>query len=148
MTPCCAARGRIWHLNNSTQRPNWRSLVNAELVFLVGAAAVIWLRLVRPEILGQEKLMDLGIFSSLLRAESFPPPDMWLAGETLPYYYWGALIWTVPLVLSKIPLDLAYNLVVAAVGGLTACLLWSLSHRMAGQRDDGVSTPPAPRGST
>jgi YYY domain-containing protein len=110
-------------------RPNWRSLAETEFVFLLGGSAVIWLRLVRPDILGQEKLMDLGIFSTLLRAESFPPPDMWLAGETLPYYYWGALIWTVPLVLSKIPLDLAYNLIVAGVGGLSACLLWSLGRR-------------------
>ena len=111
------------------QRPNWRSLAEVEFVFLMGAVAVMWLRLVRPDILGQEKLMDLGILSSLLRAESFPPPDMWLAGETLPYYYWGALIWTVPLVLGKIPLDLAYNLIVAGVGGLAACLLWSLGRR-------------------
>ncbi len=110
-------------------RPNWRSLAEAEFVFAFGALAVMWLRLVRPDILGQEKLMDLGILSSLLRAESFPPPDMWLAGETLPYYYWGALIWAVPLVLGKIPLDLAYNLIVAGVGGLAACLLWSLGRR-------------------
>jgi len=67
------------------QPPDWRSMAGAELVFLVGAAAALWLRIARPEILGQEKLMDLGIFASLLRAESFPPPDMWLAGETLPY---------------------------------------------------------------
>ena len=112
------------------RRPDWRSMAEAESVFLLGAAAVMWLRFVRPDILGQEKLMDLGIFSSLLRAENFPPPDMWLAGETLPYYYWGALIWTVPLVLGKIPLDLAYNLIVAGVGGLTACLLWSLGRRI------------------
>ena len=111
------------------RRPDWRALAGAELVFVTGSAAVVWLRLARPEILGQEKLMDLGILATLLRAEGFPPPDMWLAGEALPYYYWGAVIWIVPLVLGKIPLDLAYNVIVAAVGGLTACLLWSLGRR-------------------
>lgn len=90
-------------------RPDWRSLAAAETVFVVAAAATMWLRLARPEILNQEKLMDLGILASLLRADGFPPPDMWLAGETLPYYYWGAVIWNAPLLLSKIPLDLAYN---------------------------------------
>ena len=79
------------------RRPDWRSMAHAELVFLVCSGLVIWLRLARPEILGQEKLMDLGILATLLRAESFPPPDMWFAGQTLPYYYWGALIWTVPI---------------------------------------------------
>ena len=72
----CACIGGIdlWRF-----RPNWRSLAEVEFVFLMGAVVVMWLRLVRPDILGQEKLMDLGILSSLLRAESFPPPDMWLA---------------------------------------------------------------------
>jgi len=115
------------------RRPNWRSLAATELVFLAAGGAVMWMRLVKPAILNQEKLMDLGIFASLLRAETFPPPDMWLAGEALPYYYWGAVIWIVPLMLSKIPLDLSYNLVVAGIGGLSACLLWSLGRRA----DDG-----------
>jgi len=111
------------------KRPDWRAMARVETVFLICSAAVIWLRLARPEILNQEKLMDLGILASLMRAEAFPPPDMWFAGETLPYYYWGAVVWIVPLVLSKIPLDLAYNLVVACVGGLSGALLWSLGRR-------------------
>ncbi|HSL18052.1 MAG TPA: DUF2298 domain-containing protein [Methylomirabilota bacterium] len=111
------------------RRPDWRAVARVEAVFLATAAGVVWIRLERPAILHQEKLMDLGIFASLLRAEAFPPPDMWLAGEGLPYYYWGALIWTVPLTLSRVPLDLSYNLVVAAVGGLAACLLWVLGRR-------------------
>ena len=119
-------------------RPDWRALARAELVFVLASAAVIWLRLERPDILGQEKLMDLGIFASLMRAEAFPPPDMWMAGETLPYYYWGALVWTVPLVLSRIPLDLAYNLVVAAIGGLSASLLWTLGRRAHEGRGAGL----------
>ena len=114
------------------RRPDWRGLLRAEIVFLIVVLAVIWLRQPRPEILGQEKLMDLGIFASLLRADGFPPPDMWLAGETLPYYYWGAVIWTVPLSLSRVPLDVSYNLVVAAVAGLSACLLWALGRRAGG----------------
>lgn len=109
----------------------WRQIAAAESVFVLCSAAVLWIRLARPEILNQEKLMDLGILATLLRAESFPPPDMWLAGETLPYYYWGAVLWVVPLVLAKIPLDVSYNFVVAAVGGLTGCLLWVLGRRAA-----------------
>lgn len=124
------AASSVWGLIELRRKPpEWRSMASAEVVFLMCSVAVIWLRLARPEILNQEKLMDLGIFASLMRAEGFPPPDMWLAGETLPYYYWGAVMWIVPLVLSKIPLGLAYNLVVAGVGGLAGCLLWSLGRR-------------------
>jgi YYY domain-containing protein len=131
---CLAVWGAVDLWRN---RPDWRSLATTELVFVICAAAVVWLRLARPEILNQEKLMDLGIFASLMRAEGFPPPDMWLAGETLPYYYWGAVVWTVPLVLSRIPLDLSYNLVVAAVGGLTGVLLWWLGQRSGEGRWSG-----------
>ncbi len=42
---------------------------------------------------------------------------MWLSGEGLPYYYWGALMWTVPISVSGISLDFAYNLVVGLAGG-------------------------------
>ncbi|MCU0302787.1 MAG: DUF2298 domain-containing protein [Thermoanaerobaculales bacterium] len=122
----------VWGLVDwRRRRPEWRAVARAEAVFVVCAVAVIWLRLARPDIVGQEKLMDLGIFATLLRAEAFPPPDMWLAGETLPYYYWGAMIWTIPLTLARVPLDLAYNLVVAAVGGLAGCLLFALGGRAA-----------------
>ncbi len=76
-------------------------LVTAELIFLVAAALVIFIRLDHPNISRQEKPMDLGIFATLLRCEAFPPPDMWLSGETLPYYYWGAAHVDGPAVLQR-----------------------------------------------
>jgi len=97
-------------------RRNWRGLLSAELIFLVATAVVLCIRLDHPNISFQEKPMDMGIFASLLRADGFPPPDMWLAGEALPYYYWGALLWTVPISFSGLALDLAYNLVVGLAG--------------------------------
>jgi YYY domain-containing protein len=39
------------------------------------------------------------------------------------------MLWIVPLLLSKVPLDLSYNLIVAGVGGLTGALLWALGRR-------------------
>jgi YYY domain-containing protein len=114
------------------RRRNWRELVSAEAIFIAGMAAVLLIRLDHPQIAGQEKPMDVGILATLLRATEFPPPDMWLAGEPLPYYYWGALVWTVPMAVSKLPLEFAYNLVVGIVGGLTFATLWVLGRRLAG----------------
>ncbi len=117
---------------------NWRGLVAAEVIFVVATAVVVYIRLDHPNISFQEKPMDLGIFASLLRAEGFPPPDMWLSGETLPYYYWGALMWTVPVSLSGISLDIAYNLVVGLAGGAVAVLLWALGRRIGGNHRSGL----------
>jgi YYY domain-containing protein len=82
--------------------------------------------------------MDMGIFATLLRADGFPPPDMWLAGEALPYYYWGALLWTVPISFSGLALDLAYNLVVGLAGGAVAVLLWAVGRRIGGSHRTGL----------
>jgi YYY domain-containing protein len=114
------------------RRKCWRNILIAEAVFVVAAALVIFIRLDHPQIAFTEKPMDLGILASLLRADAFPPPDMWLAGESLPYYYWGALLWTVPLAISRLPLELAYNVIVALIGGQVAVLLWVLGRRAAG----------------
>ena len=120
------------------RRRRWRSLLLAEAIFVVFAAMVVFIRLDHPQIVLTEKPMDLGILASLLRAEGFPPPDMWLAGETLPYYYWGALLWTVPLWVAGVPLEFGYNLVVGLIGGVVGCLLWMLGRRSGGGHLSGL----------
>jgi YYY domain-containing protein len=120
------------------RRRQWRDLLIAELIFLAVAGCVIFIRLDHPQISFTEKPMDLGIFASLLRAEGFPPPDMWLAGESLPYYYWGALLWTVPLWISSIPLEFGYNLVVGLIGGMVGSLFWVLGRRSGGSHLSGL----------
>jgi YYY domain-containing protein len=120
------------------RRRAWRQVLVAEGIFWVFVAVVLLIRLDHPEIMGTEKPMDLGIFASLLRAEGFPPPDMWLAGETLPYYYWGALLWSVPLSVSSLPLEIGYNLIVGLIGGMVASLLWMLGRRVGGGHGSGA----------
>jgi YYY domain-containing protein len=120
------------------QRRPWRAVVTAELVFTIIALVILVIRLDHPQIVGQEKPMDAGIIATLLRSDGFPPLDMWLAGETLPYYYWGALLWTAPLVIGGLRLEIAYNLIVAIVGGLAGVTLWSLGRRLSGRHWGGL----------
>ena len=122
-----AGVGELWR-----RRAHWRSFVGAEAVVAVAALAILLGRLDHPQIVGQEKPMDMGILATLLRSDGFPPLDMWLAGERLPYYYWGALLWTAPLKLGGLRLEVAYNLIVALVTGLVAASLWALGRRIAG----------------
>ena len=124
--------GVVW------KRRQWKSVLIGEAIFLALAAAVIFIRLDHPQIAYTEKPMDLGILASLLRADGFPPPDMWLAGEVLPYYYWGALLWTIPLWLSNLPLEIGYNLIVGILGGMVGSLLWMLGRRAGGSHFSGL----------
>ncbi len=132
--------GSVWYVAAAVigavalwrHRARWRDIATAEAIITAGLLLVLFIRLDHPQIAGQEKPMDVGIFASLLRAQTFPPPDMWLAGEALPYYYWGALLWTVPISISPLPLEFAYNLVVGVIGGLAFAMLWVLGRRLAG----------------
>jgi YYY domain-containing protein len=124
--------GVVW------RRGQWKSLLIGEAIFLALAATIIFVRLDHPQIVYTEKPMDLGILASLLRADGFPPPDMWLAGEVLPYYYWGALLWTIPLWVSNVPLEFAYNLIVGILGGMVGSLLWMLGRRAGGNHFSGL----------
>ncbi len=125
---------RIWR-----ERKRWRELVPGEIAFWAGTLLVLWMRLPRPAIVDTEKLMDLGILSTLLRARGFPPPDMWLAGHALPYYYWGSLVWVPPLRTAGLVLDVGYNLIVAAIGGLVVALVFALGRRLARAWQAGVA---------
>jgi YYY domain-containing protein len=120
------------------RRASWRRIAIAEAIFVIVTGVVILIRLDHPQIAFTEKPMDLGILASLLRTEGFPPPDMWLSGETLPYYYWGALLWTVPLAVSGLPLEIGYNLIVGLIGGMVGVLLWMLGRRAGGGHLSGL----------
>lgn len=124
--------GVVW------KRGQFKMVLIGEAIFLAIAAAIIFIRLDHPQIAFTEKPMDLGILASLLRGDGFPPPDMWLAGEALPYYYWGALLWTVPLWVSGVPLEFGYNLIVGIIGGMVGSLLWMLGRRAGGSHLSGL----------
>lgn len=121
------------------RRAGWREIVCAEAVLVVAALAILIGRLDHPQIVGQEKPMDVGILATLLRSDGFPPADMWLAGERLPYYYWGALLWTTPLNVGGLRLEIAYNLIVALVAGAVAASLWALGRRLGGSHWAGLT---------
>ncbi len=126
-----------WRL--ARDRRGLRGVAAAETAFWAGTLAVLWMRLPRPEIIDTEKLMDLGILATLSRTLSFPPPDMWLSGHALPYYYWGALVWIPPLQVSGVPLEVGYNLVVAALAGVAAALVFVVGWKLAGSRGAGAA---------
>ncbi len=105
-------------------------IARAELVFLAAFAAILLLRLQTPEIRGTEKPLDFGILNTLLGARAFPPPDFWLAGETLNYYYFGLMPWVIPARLTGIPTEYVYNLAVASVGASVFSMAWAVASRL------------------
>ena len=48
-----------------------------------------WVRSFTPAVVDTEKFMDVAFLSSIWRAPHLPPPDPWLSGEPINYYYFG-----------------------------------------------------------
>jgi len=98
-----------------------------EVLFLIGL--IVWsiIRGFQPDIHGLEKFMDYGFVNSILRSRFFPPQDIWLAGKTINYYYFGHLVAAVLTKLSNINSSVTYNLMIATIFGFSLSAGFSLA---------------------
>src|SRR3989338_9944383 len=101
-------------------------IVFEEVLFLVCLFVCVIVRGQEPSIHGLEKFMDFGFINSILRSTYFPPKDMWLAGHSINYYYFGHLSGAVLTKLSNIPSNYTYNLILASIFALGVTQTFSL----------------------
>lgn len=104
---------------------HWRMLLFSEAIFLIALIGVAWLRahtlgFVGPHPWGTERPMDFAFFNAIRYSNAFPPPDPWLAGYSINYYYFGYMMMAVVAVLSGLAPAVAYNLSLALIFALTA----------------------------
>jgi YYY domain-containing protein len=102
-------------------------IVASEIVFAGAFALMAWVRSFTPEVLDTEKFMDAAFLSSIWRAPHLPPPDPWLSGETINYYYFGHyLIALLAKTLGTAPAT-AFNLAISLIFALTAAVVFGLA---------------------
>jgi uncharacterized membrane protein len=115
-------------------RRAWAREAALDAVMLVLALAFVGFRRWVPEMTtyvldgsAAEKFANAMIFWSSWHAPQLPPQDYWLAGTTLPYYYWGHFHWAWLARLGGFPATVAINL------GLTAAvtLTWTAGYLLA-----------------
>ena len=97
---------------------NWWLFILEEVVFLLCLIFWSYIRGSAPDIHGLEKFMDFGFINSIITGQTMPPRDMWLAGSSINYYYFGHLYTAVLTLLSGIPTNVTYNLMIATIFGL------------------------------
>ncbi|MEN9934045.1 MAG: hypothetical protein RLZZ387_624, partial [Chloroflexota bacterium] len=110
-------------------RRRWRALVAAEVLFHAALLAGLWLRwngAVGPALTGTEKPMDLALLQGVLRDPALPPPDLWLAGYDVNYYYLGYVKVAAVAHLAGVTPGEAFNLGVATLFALTAAMVAGL----------------------
>ena len=106
---------------------NLRMIVAQEIIFTVGFLLWCWVRAHQPDIVGLEKLMDVGFINSILKTKYLPPPDMWFAGKPINYYWFGHFYVAIITKLSNIPSGVAYNLMLATILGMGLIGAFSIS---------------------
>ncbi len=97
-----------------------------ELLFLGSLFLWAYVRGQEPSIRGLEKFMDFGFMNSALRGDYFPPKDIWLAGKSINYYYFGHITGAVLTKISGISSQLSYNLILATIFALGVVQTFSL----------------------
>lgn len=98
---------------------NWKIFVLEELLFLITLSFWSFIKAHQPDINGLEKFMDFGFINSILRADYFPPKDMWLTPFPINYYYFGHLMTAVVIKLSGIQSAIGYNLMLSSIFAFT-----------------------------
>ena len=109
---------------------NWKWVVVEELFFLAALLFWSWIKAHEPTINGLEKFMDYGFTASILRGDFFPPADMWFAGGTINYYYFGHLMMAVLARLSGVDLAYGFNLMLATLFGLTLTMSLAIGRQL------------------
>lgn len=99
-------------------REGLSSIARHDALWTFGFLFFAFQRSMVPDINGAEKYMDFAFLNSLLQTGTMPPPDPWMSGHTINYYYFGYLMFANLARIFVEPIYLTYNLCVATIGGL------------------------------
>lgn len=116
----------IIKVNKERVKKIYLIIIFEELLFLVSLIFWTFIRGQEPSIHGLEKFMDFGFINSILRSKYFPPKDIWLAGNSINYYYFGHLTAAVLIKLTKIKAAIGYNLILSSIFALSITQVFSL----------------------
>ncbi len=128
-------------------KTHWRLLLSIEGIFLIAYAGFLVFRAQSPAIVATEKPMELAFLNAILRAETLPPPDPWLSGYSISYYYLGyvlvAMLAGILGTASGVAFNLAQGLWFALVAAGSYGLLVELLTLFVGRKSaEEVSHPP------
>ena len=116
--------------------------LTAEAVFTLAFIALVLVRAYSPNIRITEQYMDFGFLNSIIKNQIMPPPDHWLAGWSINYYYLGYSLMASLTLLSSVPTKIAYNLCMATLFALTALGAFGIVYNLV----QGTLTPGRMRG--
>jgi len=107
-----------------------------ELLFIVALVGWTVFKSYNPnlETAGGEKWMEIAFINATLRSDGFPPPDPWLSGFGISYYYFGYVLMSMVTRLSGLPPAVAYNLFIPTLFALALTGAFGLIYNLVTSR--------------
>lgn len=106
-----------------------------EGIHWVAFAAMVLIRMANPDlwhpIWGGEKPFEFGMLNAVLQSPVMPPYSPFYSGGTLNYYYFGYVLYALPIRLSGLLPEIGYNLILASVFALVVLAVVTLSLQMS-----------------
>ncbi len=124
-----AVRGPRWSLRD-WWRANKGAILLAEGLFFVLLCAWALVRAQQNSLVGTEKPMELAFMSAIMRSDTFPPNDPWMAGYAISYYYLGYVQTALLAMLSQIPSTVAFNMTSALLFALTGLMSFGVGYNL------------------
>lgn len=97
------------------EKYNLKLIIFEEIIFFISLLFWTYIRGNAPDVHNLEKFMDFGFINSILRADYFPPKDIWLTPLSINYYYFGHLFTAVLIKLTNIPSFISFNLMISTI---------------------------------
>ncbi|MBN1892663.1 MAG: hypothetical protein JW780_07770 [Clostridiales bacterium] len=127
---------------NLSAPENVYEMIGTEAIFASVLLLLCFIKGVFPEINGEEKFMDFAFLNSLIRTDSLPAPDPWLAGQSINYYYYGQYIYSFVAKLNGISPGIAYVLSMCTSIALPFAMVYSLGKMIfEGATKKGLAAP-------
>ncbi|PJF45910.1 MAG: hypothetical protein CUN48_16485, partial [Candidatus Thermofonsia Clade 3 bacterium] len=135
-------RRGLWALRDML-RERWRWIAGGEALFLSAFAFMLALRWLNPAlwqpIWGGEKPFEFGFLNALIRTPVLPPYNPFYSDGVINYYYYGFFLMSLPVRLTGIAPEVAYNLIVPTLFGLMLSAVFAVIVRIRGLWRWGVA---------
>lgn len=115
-------------------RENRRVIVIAEILFITLFVIMFIYRAYQNDTATTEKPMEMMFISSIMRSETFPPNDAWMAGYSISYYHFGYIMTAMLTMLSGLHSGYGFSMMIALLFSLTGLTVFGVGYNMARSR--------------
>jgi YYY domain-containing protein len=128
------ARGGAGFAVREYWRQNRWIVIASEVLFVVLLVAMAIYRIHQNDTQYTEKPMELAFISGVMRSETFPPVDPWMAGYSISYYHFGYIMAGMLSMLSGISSGSGFSMTIALWFALTGVTVFGIGANLVRSR--------------